>query len=73
MDIGRPTKRAKVDTPKDEEEVPQNTLDQSVVSLDDTKEETKDKDRFSVSKDGLVILGLTLVAGVLIGSSIKSN
>lgn len=36
------------------------------------KEVTKDKDRFAVSKDGVVILGLTLAAGVLIGSSIKN-
>ena len=36
--------------------------------LAETKE--KDSDRFTVSKDGLVILGLTLAAGVLIGSSI---
>lgn len=36
------------------------------------KEVTKDKDRFTVSKDGVVILGLTLAAGVLIGSSIKN-
>ena len=51
-----------------------NELRQRKLSAESpTKEEPKGKDRFSVSKDGLVILGLTLVAGVLIGSSIKSK
>lgn len=50
-----------------------NELRQRKLNAEIPKQEVaKDKDRFTVSKDGVVILGLTLAAGVLIGSSIKN-